>query len=47
LQHLGVIDVHTVKELEEYIAPSITNSRGDVIGRAEPSSEWQTIAPLG
>jgi L-asparaginase II len=47
LQHLGVIDVHTVKELEEYIAPSMTNSRGDVIGRAEPSSEWQTMAPLG
>jgi len=41
LQQLGVLDAQVAKELEDYIAPSITNSRGEVVGRAEPSSEWQ------
>ena len=47
LSHLGVLDDALAQELGEYIAPSLTNSRGEVIGRAEPSSEWDGIAASG
>lgn len=43
LQKLDVLDDNASKDLEPYIAPSITNSRGEVVGRAEPSSEWDTV----
>jgi len=43
LQTLGVISSDFAKELEEYISPLLTNSRGDVIGRAESSSEWKNV----
>jgi len=44
LRALGVISDDFAKELEEYIAPMQTNSRGDVIGRAESSSEWLNVS---
>jgi len=43
LQALGVIDKQTLVELQEYLNPTLTNSRGDVIGRAEQSSDWESI----
>jgi len=41
LQRLGVVDVAACQQLGDYFAPSITNSRGDAIGRLEASSEWE------
>lgn len=43
LQSLGLIDGNIVTELEEYLKPELTNSRGEAIGRAEGSSEWQQV----
>lgn len=40
LQLVGELDDEDARALSEYIAPSQTNSRGDVIGRLEPSSDW-------
>ena len=40
LSKLGVLDGDLALQLGEYIAPSITNTRGEVVGRAEPSSAW-------
>lgn len=44
LQSLGVIDGNIVVELEQYLNPVLTNSRGDGVGRAEASSEWQNVS---
>jgi len=44
LKSLGCLSDEIAAELEEYIAPTLTNSRGDVIGRAEASSQWQQLA---
>lgn len=44
LQKLGVIDANVVVELEEYLTPVLTNSRGEAIGRAEQSSDWQNVS---
>jgi len=44
LRTLGVLGDDFAKQLEEYISPLLTNSRGDVIGRAESSSEWQNVS---
>lgn len=44
LKALGVLSDAMASELNEYIAPTLTNSRGDVIGRVEASSEWQQVA---
>jgi len=44
LQALGVMSESVVSELEEYISPVLTNSRGEPIGRAEASSEWQSVS---
>ncbi len=41
LQRLGVLSDSVAAELEEHIAPVLTNSRGDAIGRIEASSDWQ------
>ena len=41
LEELGLFDTETRRELADYLAPSLTNSRGEVIGRMEPSSDWQ------
>ncbi len=43
LQKLGVLDNDAAKDLEQYIRPSISNSRGEVVGRAEPSSQWDSV----
>jgi len=42
LNQLGVIDAQKAHQLAEYFVPSINNSRGETIGRFEPSSEWQS-----
>jgi len=44
LRVLGVLGNDIAEELEEYISPALTNSRGDAIGRAESSSEWQNVS---
>jgi L-asparaginase II len=44
LQGLGVLPVEEVKLLAEYIRPSVTNSRGETVGRIEPSSDWETLS---
>jgi len=44
LRKLGVLDNNACKDLEQFISPSIKNSRGDVIGRAAPSSQWDSIS---
>ena len=43
---LGVLQAtgrDDMQALAEYFAPSLTNSRGESIGRIEPSSEWQGL----
>ena len=43
LTALGLVDEEDRRALGEYLAPELTNSRGEVIGRAEPSSTWSSI----
>lgn len=43
LTSLGVLPADKAKQLTEYFRPSITNSRGENIGRIEPSSDWETV----
>ena len=43
LLKLGLLDKSMFRELEEYLSPDLTNSRGDTIGRAEMSSAWDDI----
>ena len=43
LQTLGVLAPEESKALGEYFRPSVNNSRGETIGRIEPSSDWETI----
>lgn len=40
LLRLGAITQEQYQALAEYVHPDLTNSRGEVIGHAEPSSEW-------
>jgi len=42
LNRLGVLPSDQVKTLSEYFLPTLTNSRGEAIGRIEPSSEWDS-----
>jgi len=42
LHLLGEIDEASHEALQRYIAPTLTNSRGEAIGRMEASSEWGT-----
>jgi len=42
LNQLGVLPSDKARELAEYFMPSINNSRGETIGRIEPSSDWQS-----
>jgi len=44
LSTLGVLSDSVAQELEEYFAPVLTNSRGDIIGRAQASSEWSNVS---
>lgn len=43
LNSLGVLPSDDMMALGEYLRPSITNSRGETIGRIEPSSDWETL----
>ncbi len=43
LRKLGVLDNAAAKDLEPFISPAMTNSRDEVIGRAEPSSDWDSV----
>jgi len=43
LQSLGVIAKEDMRALAEFLTPSVTNSRGETIGRAEPSSDWEQL----
>ncbi|MBX2883765.1 MAG: asparaginase [Granulosicoccus sp.] len=40
LEKLGVLSAEQLRELAEFVHPDITNSRGEVVGRIEPSSAW-------
>jgi len=44
LQAIGVLPADESNALEEYFRPSINNSRGESIGRIEPSSDWETFS---
>ncbi len=46
LTSLGLISAEDAHALSEWFAPSITNSRGELVGREEPSSAWEAVAPL-
>lgn len=43
LQSLGLLPEDDIKALADYLRPSITNSRGEIIGRIEPSSDWEAL----
>lgn len=43
LSILGVLPAERARELSEHIMPSINNSRGETIGRMEPSSDWEAL----
>lgn len=43
LNSLGVLPSDKARALGEYFLPSINNSRGENIGRYEPSSEWEGV----
>lgn len=43
LSKLGVLSADQARDLGEYFIPSINNSRGETIGRMEPSSDWEGV----
>ena len=43
LATLGLVDAADAEALAEYFTPELTNSRGEVIGRGEPSSTWASL----
>jgi len=43
---LGLIDDADGKALAEYLVPAIVNSRGETVGRSEPSSTWTSAEPV-
>ena len=47
LQSLGVLSRDDKQALAEYLTPSIANSRGEIIGRSEPSSDWEQLGAVG
>ena len=47
LATLGLVDDDDRRALAEYFMPELTNSRGEVIGRSEPSSTWRSIETVG
>lgn len=47
LSMLGVLPADNARSLAEYFIPTLTNSRGESIGRMEPSSEWEGVARSG
>jgi len=40
LEKLDLLSADQLRLLSDYFNPDVTNSRGEVIGRLEPSSEW-------
>jgi L-asparaginase II len=44
LQGLGLLPAEDAKALSEYLRPSVTNSRGEIVGRIEPSSDWEAMS---
>lgn len=40
LEKLGVLTADQLRALADYVNPDVTNSRGEVVGRLEPSSAW-------
>lgn len=46
LQALGMISRDDLRALAEYLTPSIANSRGETIGRSEPSSDWEQLGTI-
>jgi len=47
LTRLGLISREDARALNDWFAPSIVNSRGEDVGREEPSSVWDEVLPLG
>lgn len=47
LQSLGVISRDDMQALGDYLTPSIANSRGETVGRSEPSSDWEQLGTVG
>lgn len=43
LQSLGVLPEQDAKALSEYFRPLVNNSRGETVGRIEPSSDWEAM----
>jgi len=43
LAHLGLIDASDQRALSEYFMPTLVNSRGETVGRSEPSSTWSSL----
>ena len=43
LQSLGLLPGEEISALGEYLRPSVANSRGETIGRIEPSSDWESL----
>ncbi len=44
LKHLGQVPDKAALALQEYIAPALTNSRGEKVGHMEASSDWSSIS---
>lgn len=44
LQALGLLPVEELRLLSEFFRPSVTNSRGETVGRIEPSSDWESLS---
>ena len=47
LDRLGLISPEDGRALAEWFTPTVSNSRGEVVGREEPSSVWDGVQPLG
>jgi len=43
LAHLGLLDAGDQRALSEYFMPTLVNSRGETVGRSEPSSTWSSL----
>ncbi len=40
LDHLGILAANEIAQLKAHVAPSIENSRGDVVGEIRPAHSW-------
>ena len=46
LSRLGLIAREDERQLADWFAPLVANSRGEQVGRQEPSSVWEEVQPL-